>query len=90
MFDGQRDSPVVKSAGPENQVSCSASRRPYTEAEELAYKKKMGWQRRQLNPLAEASRGLGKEAPQNDGRCPIIHDKLDVSNSMPEQAQIMQ
>lgn len=56
MFGGQRDGPVVKSTGPETRVSCSASGGPYTEAEELAYKKKMGWQRRRLNPLAEATR----------------------------------
>lgn len=40
MFGGQGDGPMVKSTGPEAQVSCSASERPYTEAEELAYKKK--------------------------------------------------
>lgn len=40
MFGGQGDGPMAKSTGPEAQVSCSASERPYTEAEELAYKKK--------------------------------------------------
>lgn len=42
MFGGQRDGPVVKNTGPETRVSCSASGGPYTEAEELAYKKKWG------------------------------------------------